>query len=161
MRDRFTDSLINTREIIMTISRFAASCTFAKKINWFVSNYPGYHPSSGVPGRKQALAANKNANSRDQASDNILLCKAGGGEIVEHPALWPAAMSSRDGTTICVGCAPDGSHCAKYAVRKGPKTSLRRSLMELSPSTGAVTAPKSSRSPAKTKKNLRMNSLKN
>ena len=109
----------------------------------------------------EAFAATRTPISRDQASDNILLCKAGGGEIVRTPSVVACCNEQPDGTTICVGCAPDGSHCANYAVRTGPKGSLRRSLMEQSPSTGAVTAPKSSRSPAKTRKNLRMNSLKN
>ena len=114
-----------------------------------------------VAASSEALAATRTPISRDQASDNILLCKAGGGEIVRTPSVVACCNEQSDGTTICVGCAPDGSHCANYAVRTGPKGSLRRSLMEQSPSTGAVTAPKSSRSPAKTKKNLRMNSLKN
>jgi hypothetical protein len=109
----------------------------------------------------EVFAASRTPIPRDQASDGILLCKSGGGEVVRTPSVVACCNEQRDGSTICIGCAPDGTHCANYAVRTGPKGSLRRSLMEQSPSTGAVTAPKSSRSPAKTKKNLRMNSLKN
>jgi hypothetical protein len=81
-----------------------------------------------VAASSEALAATRTPISRDQASDNILLCKAGGGEIVRTPSVVACCNEQSDGTTICVGCAPDGSHCANYAVRTGPKGSLRRSL---------------------------------
>jgi|GEM_PF-2230569 len=109
----------------------------------------------------EAFAAKRTPISRDQASDNILLCKAGGGEIVRTPSVVACCNEQSDGRTICVGCAPDGTHCANYAVRTGPKSSLRRSLTELSPLSGAVTAPKSSNAPTNTHKKSNRNSLNN
>lgn len=109
----------------------------------------------------EAIAATRTPITRDQASDNILLCKAGGGEIVRTPSVVACCNEQSDGTTICVGCAPDGSHCANYAVRTGLKNSLRRLLLERSPSSGAVTAPGTSSPPANTRKRLKENRLRN
>lgn len=109
----------------------------------------------------EAIAATRTPISRDQASDNILLCKAGGGEIVRTPSVVACCNEQSDGTTICVGCAPDGSHCANYAVRTGPKGSLRRLLLEQSPASGAVTAPGASSPPANIRKGFKKNNLRN
>jgi hypothetical protein len=109
----------------------------------------------------QASAANRTPIPRDQASDGILLCKAGGGEVVRTPSVVACCNEQRDGSTICIGCAPDGTRCAKYAVRKGNKTSLRRSLMDLSPSSGIVTAPKTSNPTNNTRKSPNRNKLNN
>lgn len=114
-----------------------------------------------VAASSEAFAAKRTPISRDQASDNILLCKAGGGEIVRTPSVVACCNEQSDGTTICVGCAPDGTHCANYAVRTGPKGSLRRLLMERSPSSGAVHAPRSSNAPANIRKGSKENRLRN
>ena len=114
-----------------------------------------------VAASSEALAATRTPISRDQASDNILLCKAGGGEIVRTPSVVACCNEQPDGTTICVGCAPDGSHCANYAVRTGPKGSLRRLLLERSPASGAVTAPGTSSPPANIRKGFQKNNLRN
>jgi hypothetical protein len=109
----------------------------------------------------EVFAASRTPIPRDQASDGILLCKSGGGEVVRTPSVVACCNEQRDGSTICIGCAPDGTHCAKYAVRKGNKTSLRRSLLDMSPSGSVVTAPKSSKSRTNTLKNLKSNKFNN
>ncbi len=88
-----------------------------------------------------AFAATRTPIPRNQASDNILLCEAAGGEIIRTPSVVACCNENSDGSTSCVGCAYDGTHCANYEVRAGNKMSLRRALMGLAPSRGNVIAP--------------------
>jgi hypothetical protein len=90
----------------------------------------------------EVFAATRTPIPRKQASDNILLCRATGGEIIRTPSVVACCNENSDGTTTCVGCAPDGTHCANYSVRTGNKSSLRRLLMQSAPSSGKITAPK-------------------
>lgn len=95
----------------------------------------------GVVFSSEAFAAKRTPIPRDQASDNITLCKGTGGFIVRTPSMVACCNENSDGTTTCVGCSPDGKRCANYKVRTGSKGDVRRSLMKQAPADTNVVAP--------------------
>lgn len=77
---------------------------------------------------------------RDQASDNILLCRSTGGYIVRTPSVVACCNDNTNGSTTCVGCSPDGRRCATYEVISGDRSDIRTRLRQMAAG-GGVVAP--------------------
>ncbi|MEP3048652.1 MAG: hypothetical protein ABJL55_15050 [Roseibium sp.] len=97
-----------------------------------------------------AAKATRKQIPRDQASDNILICKNGGGEVVRTPTVVACCTENADLTMSCVGCTTDGRTCSHFEARSGSAADIRRALKGNAPANSNA-APNSSAPASKPK----------